>query len=133
MDESYARCWEGSVIPVTGLARHLVIPRSAATRDLAGPSSSPAGPRLLVHSDAGIAHGQHGVLTLRHRRVGRHGLAPQIDSRRLDDDPPTPGHGIPGVDREVRDDLLELPGIDRDGQWLLAQGGDQLDILPAAG
>ena len=61
-----------------------------------------AGLGLLVHADARIRHGQHDVPTRArfHHHVGR-----------LDGQPPSPRHRVAGVDRQIDDDLLELPGI----------------------
>ncbi len=40
------------------------------------------------------------------------------DVRRLDRQRPTPRHGVAGVDGQVHDDLLDLPGIDEHGAQL---------------
>ena len=68
--------------------------------------------RLRVHPGTGVRHGQHDVAT----RLGN-GVAPHVgfvhlDVRRLDNEVSPLRHGVARVDREVHDDLLELPRVD---------------------
>ena len=49
---------------------------------------------------------------------------------RLDREPPAFGHGVTRVDRQVHEDLLDLPGVRLDAAQAGLQGRRQLDVLP---
>ena len=87
------------------------------------------GPRLISHPDAGVAHRQQREPTRHGRPVGSRIELPQLDRRGLQGQLAALRHGIPGVDRKVHDDLLELAGVDLDCGRRLAQHRNQLHVL----
>ncbi len=86
-------------------------------------------PRRLVHPDARVADRQHHVRPGLHRcmpvgvRLIEHHV-PCLDGQRT-----AVGHGVPGVDREVHDDLLHLAGIGSDAALVVGRSHNQPDVL----
>ena len=66
---------------------------------------------LLVHAHAGIGHRQHHVGSRHQEQLGAGLGAVELHVGGLQGQLPAAGHGVPGVEREVQDHLLELARI----------------------
>jgi hypothetical protein len=55
--------------------------------------------------------------------------AVQLGVGSLNQDLPSLGHGVAGIDREIHNDLLHLAGVRADGAEILRPADDQLDVL----
>ena len=84
---------------------------------------------LGVHPHSRVAHGE------KHVRAGVDvGLLAgirlvQLDVRGLDGEPPSLRHGVPRVDGQVQDDLLELPRVGPDPAEHGFRRRDEVDVL----
>jgi hypothetical protein len=87
----------------------------------------PAG--LEVHSHAGVADREHHVFARRQRAGLLDELLLERDVGGLDAQPPSPGHRVARVDRQVEHHLLELAGIDLHQPERGCRAGAQLDVL----
>ena len=85
--------------------------------------------RRLVHSGAGIGDGQHHVRAGDGAAMGRRVRGVELDVRRLDRQLPARQHRVASVDREVDDDLLDLPRIGVDAIERRRQPRLELDVL----
>jgi len=65
----------------------------------------------LIHPHAGIVDGYHDILAGNHVRMVARILRVQIDVGGFEGEFASLWHGIAGVDAEIDQDLLDLPGI----------------------
>ncbi len=89
-------------------------------------------PRLCgpIDADACVGHGEHHVAARLHRPVLPRVRGVEIHAGGLDGESAAPGHGVAGVDHQVHDDLLELPGIGPDGGAGRLGREAQFDVFP---
>ncbi len=90
--------------------------------------------RVGVHAGAVVAHGEAHVgarlegLQDRTRRV--RDVRRDLDIGRLHGERAAAGHGVPGVDGQVDEDLLRLDRVDEHGMQVLLQRQLHRDVLP---
>ena len=86
--------------------------------------------RLVVHSDAGVADGQHDVLA-RHQRCVRPGKdLVERDVGRLNRQLAALRHGVARVHRQIHDDLVNLPRVRTQRAEAGSGNHHQIDIFP---
>jgi hypothetical protein len=89
-----------------------------------------AGPHLGGHAMARVRHRQHHVAACLHGWQAPAGLVVERHVGRLDRQPPASRHRVTGIDGEVHEDLVDLPGVALHLPEVLVQDGHQLDVLP---
>jgi len=85
------------------------------------------GPCVRVHARSGVGDPQHHVRAADLSRVLRGVPLVEVDGGRLDRDPSAVRHGIPGVDDEIDDHLLDLAPIGLDETGILGGREDELE------
>ena len=82
-----------------------------------------------VHAGAGVGDRQQDVGAGRHVGVGRCTPVADVEGDGAQRQPAAGRHGVAGVDGEVDDHLLHLPGVDLHLAQLGVELGDELDVL----
>ena len=67
-----------------------------------------------THADAGVGHGEQDVEAGLDFAVAVGNFLGQLNGGALNGEPSAVGHGVTGVDDQIHQDLLELPGIGLD-------------------
>ena len=86
-------------------------------------------PDVLRHARSGVGHGEHDVVAGLHAVVGLHVLFVQPDVGRLNRQLAAVWHGVPGVDREVHQNLFTLAGIEAHESQTGGYHRLQIDVL----
>jgi hypothetical protein len=81
------------------------------------------------HADAGIAHGEPHVFAGHDLGIRKGALGVEHHVGGPEGEPPAGGHRVPRVDRQVDQDLLELPRIDVDRPEIIRRTLDDLDVV----
>ena len=92
-----------------------------------------AGAGRRIHPGSAIAHGEHHMRAGSRVDVPLHVRVVQLDIARADRELPSLRHGIPSIDGQNEDDLLELPTISRDLARRGVQVHGEVDVLAKDG
>ena len=84
---------------------------------------------VVGHAGPGVRNGQGHIVAGSHFRMGRAVFVADVQIRGLDDKPSPVGHGVPGVDGQVDQQLLNLAWVRLDDIQTLAKLRHDLDVL----
>ncbi len=83
----------------------------------------------LIHPHTSVTDAQQDIRTNPGPRVVVDKGLVELNGPRLNREPAALGHRIPGIDHQIRNNLLELPRIRLDGPECGAGVDDQVDVL----